>query len=913
MALKYHHSQVEPKWQAVWEEKALFQDSANVDKGDQVPGASNQKPAKTKELAADDRNLSNKIYLLFAFAYPSGSGLHVGHVESKTALDILARFYRMSGRDVFFPVGWDAFGLPAENYAIKTGVPPVKTTIDAIKTFRRQIKRVGISYDWANEIATSHPEYYKWTQWIFLELFSKGLAYKKPGMVNWCPSCQTVLANEQVINGHCERCDHEVVQKDLNQWYFKITHYKDELIEGLDHVDWPKPTEDQQKHWIGKSEGANVKFRLQVVGDSDQNIDDNLEVYTTAHDTIYGCTFMVVAPEHELLTKYQNLISNNEEIKAYIKQANAKTELERQSQKEKTGIMVEGLELINPVNNQVVPLYVADYVLAGYGTGAIMAVPGHDQRDYEFAQKYGLPVIQTAQPSSKSDTSHDFISYADIKADREAYKMVNSGEFNGMDYVKGRQAILDRLIRQSTGQATNQYKIRDWLISRQRYWGAPIPIVYDPEGKAHPVEAGHLPWTLPTDVEFKPTGESPLKNSKELKERVEKLYGKGWTPEYDTMDTFVDSSWYFMRFVDSRNKKAFASKDQLEKWLPVDFYMIGPEHIVLHLLYARFFTKFLRDQGYLCEVKFKSSGFSDLPSADNKLATEDRNLKSNLDPDDHQAHREAGLFCIHEPFMKMRHQGMILGPDHRKMSKSKGNVIDPDVVIKEHGADALRMYEMFMGPIEADKPWNDRSVIGVRRFLDELYDLIVSEHEAHGSTTKQSYSLELQKHLHRTLKKVTEDIPELKFNTAIASLMEFKNHFKQGSNLLGSLLSREDLLILIRMIAPFAPFMAEELFQSLGFSRQLSDTFVSVHQQDWPEFDPKLVVEDTATVVVQVNGKVRDSFEVSLEGASDNKALEDLAKKQDKVASWLKDKIIHKVICIPPKPGKNAMVNFVVK
>lgn len=848
MSSQYNHRHLEQKWHDTWQQQNLFLDTAKT----------------TNETLAE-----NKVYLLFAFAYPSGSGLHVGHVESKTALDILARYYRMQGKQVFFPVGWDAFGLPAENYAIKTGVPPAETTRKAIETFQRQIKRIGISYDWHNEIVTSDPEYYRWTQWIFLQLFNKGLAYKAAGSVNWCPSCQTVLANEQVVDGECERCGTEVIQKQLKQWYFKITHYQDELISGLEQVDWPKPTEDQQLNWIGKSEGAQIKFEIRST--ISQKKIGYLEVYTTAHDTIYGCTFMVIAPEHPLIEKILKQVQDEESkqtVVAYIKDAAKKTERERQAQKEKTGVRIEGVEMINPVNGESVPLFVADYVLSGYGTGAIMAVPGHDERDYEFAQKFDLPVVPTAK--ARGGDSQVFISYGDIKQNPESFILINSEKFNGLDYQEGREAIFGYLTDLGAGETKTQYKLRDWLISRQRYWGTPIPIVYDPDGNPHPVKDEHLPWKLPTDVEFKPTGESPLTHSVELKERVEKLYGRGWTPEYDTMDTFVDSSWYYLRYVDAKNKDVFASKDQLKKWLPVDFYMIGPEHIVLHLLYSRFFTKFLRDEGHL-----------------------------NFD----------------EPFIKMRHQGMILGPDHRKMSKSKGNVIDPDIVIEQYGADALRMYEMFMGPIEADKPWNDRSVVGIRRFLDKIFKLAMNNDVSTSKATKSSS--DLQRKLHQTIRKVSEDIPALKFNTAIAAMMEFVNQWEAEFNDLRlnteppkiTALSRGDTQRFVQILAPFAPFLAEELWHSIV---EDNNEFISVHQQQWPEWDEKMIAEEKALIVVQVNGKVRDNFDADFETSESKESILKIACAREKVNKWLRDNETKKVIYVPPKQGKQGMLNFVI-
>ncbi|NCO12617.1 leucine--tRNA ligase [Candidatus Pacearchaeota archaeon] len=793
----YNHQAIEEKWAKVWEEGKLFQDTSHGD-------------------------IKDKLYLLFAFAYPSGSGLHVGHVESKTALDILARYNRMNGKDVFFPVGWDAFGLPAENYAIKTGTPPEETTKEAMATFGRQLRRIGISYDWENEIATCEPTYYKWTQWIFLQLFNKGLAYQATGKVNWCPSCQTVLANEQVIDGHCERCDHEVVQKDMKQWYFKITEYKDELIDGLNDVDWPEPTKQQQINWIGRSEGVEIDFSIK---DTEQKI----TCFTTRVDTISGVSFIVLSPEKFTQLGLEKNQSDEFRVQTsqYVTASMKRTEEERKiGEKNKTGVDT-GLKAINPVTKEEIPIWVADYVLAGYGTGAVMGVPAHDKRDRAFAEKFGFEITQV------------------IDADEEtAYgTLINSGKYDGLSSKEA----MEKIPNEFSGQMvkTKNYRLRDWLISRQRYWGAPIPIVYDPEGKPHPVKQEHLPWKLPTDVDFKPTGESPLKSSVEFKKRVEDLYGQGWTPEYDTMDTFVDSSWYYLRYTDTKNQEIFASKEQMSKWMPVDFYMIGPEHIVLHLLYSRFFTKFLRDEGHL--------NFS-------------------------------------EPFMKMRHQGMILGPDGKKMSKSKGNVINPDDVVDKFGADTLRVYEMFMGPIETDKPWDERSVVGVHRFLRRIYDMVIDE-------SNEGSSSEVVAKLHKTIKKVTQDIPDLKFNTAIAAMMEFINVWESHK---GGL-NREEKLKFIQLLAPFAPFFTEEMWCKVNKE--------TIHTSNWPEYDESLAKDQEVILPVQVNGKVRAELVISseeLESLSKEDIFEKLAEL-DRLKKWIDGKEVRKKIYVPGK-----IVNLVV-
>ncbi|MDA1316576.1 MAG: leucine--tRNA ligase [bacterium] len=901
---KYFPEQFEEKWAQQWVADGLFQKTFDV----------------------EGQTLENKMYLLYAFAYPSGSGLHVGHVEPLTALDIMARYYRSIGKKVFFPVGWDAFGVPAENYAIKTGVPPVQTTKESIATFSRQIKRIGISYDWGAELATCHPGYYKWTQWLFLQLYKKGLAYKKDAPVNWCPSCQTVLANEQVVEGKCERCGTDVIQKKMDQWFFKITQYKDELISGLDQVDWPKATKQQQINWIGKSEGALIKFELchsdpdvmsgeESRKDMDPSVspqDDTgeIKVFTTAHDTIYGATFLVVAPEHEIINEILNPkseILNNTQIsndqiqliEQYINQAKSKTEEERLINKEKTGVF-SGLYAFNPASQKEIPIWIADYVLAQYGTGAIMAVPGSDERDNQFAKKFELPITYVAQKNGSSDKDK-FISFSnEIKVNPSQYMLINSGEFNGQDFTEGREGIMKKLEDMGVAKRETTYKLRDWLISRQRYWGAPIPIVYDPEGKAHMVKEEHLPWMLPTDVDFKPTGESPLRLSKEFKERVEKLYGKGWTPEYDTMDTFVDSSWYYLRYTDPRNENEFARTDAMKNWMPADFYMIGPEHIVLHLLYSRFFTKFLRDEGYL---------------------------------------------SVDEPFQKMRHQGMILGPDHRKMSKSKGNVINPDDVMKEYGADTLRLYEMFLGPIDQDKPWSVESVQGQYRFLKRAWSLFESlpprprqEVEStppyKGGESKFEKALLLPKEeysrrnvgdplseggtkkdlpfegstrrgrdvsqlLHKTIKKVGSDIEQLKFNTAISAMMELLNKIEAELRMKNYELRIEDAKKFLKILSPFAPFMTEEIWRN-----QLGEK-ESIHTAPWPEVDESLLVESTITIPVQVNGKVRGRVVIGI--GDDEESVVAAAMQDETIIAFIPEKKYKKIIYV-----KGKILNIIV-
>ncbi len=848
----YNPQTSEPHWQATWEDQQLFQDSAKLSK--------------------TSKEIEEKLYLLFAFAYPSGSGLHVGHVESKTALDILARYNRMHGKDVFFPVGWDAFGLPAENYAIKTGIHPSETTKSAITTFRRQIKRLGISYDWANEIATNHPEYYKWTQWIFIQLFKAGLAYRKKGSVNWCPQDKTVLANEQVVNGACERCGTAVIQKDLEQWFFKITHYQDELISGLDTVDWPQPTKQQQLNWIGKKTGINITYRIK---DSSQTV----TCFTTRPDTNFGATFIVLAPEHPLA---QQAAQDHLQVQNYLAQAASKTELERQQEgRQKTGVFT-GLFALNNLSstNALMPIWISDFVLGGFGTGAVVGVPGHDLRDFEFAQFVNAQPDQSKIDIIRVVVGNDGDSSPITRADQvqeEAGVMVNSGFLDGLEIAQATQQVTDHLEAKGWGKSVTTYKLRDWLISRQRYWGAPIPMIYceacAQQGKGevvrsaaqsdqagwYSVPAEQLPVRLPDLADFTPTddGHSPLEKADTSWYHVPcPGCGAPARREVDTMDTFVDSSWYYLRYTDSRNSQVFADPKQLAHWLPVDFYMIGPEHIVLHLLYSRFFTKFLRDQGYL---KFD------------------------------------------EPFKKMRHQGMILGPDNKKMSKSKGNVINPDAVVEKFGADTLRVYEMFMGPIEADKPWNERALAGVYRFLNRVHSLVVGSlaTSTEGAQITAEDSLVVRRKLHQTVRKLTSDIPNLKFNTSIASLMEFVNVWDKQP----SALSPEEAEICVKMIAPFAPFLAEELFHAL--TDQLTTS--SVHTTTWPEFNAALAEDQEIIIPVQVNGKVRAQLIFAAGTILDEQEVTQQARQLKKVQKWLAGAAIHKVIYVPGK-----IVNIVV-
>lgn len=991
----YNHKTIEEKWQKRWEEAQAFR--------------------------ADDASKKEKRYVLDMYPYPSGAGLHVGHVEGYTATDIYSRYLRMKGYEVLHPMGWDAFGLPAENYAVKTKVPPAQTTEDAIKTFTGQIKALGLSYDWSRELGTHRPDYYRWTQWLFLLLYKNGLAYKQKAKVNWCSKDQTVLANEQVVDGACERCGTEVIQKDLEQWFFRITKYAEALLEDLEAVDWPESTKAAQRNWIGKSEGAEIDF---PVADSDEKI----RVFTTRPDTLYGATYMVLAPEHPLVDVLSARITNLDAVAAYRAATAKKTELERTAlAKEKTGVRLEGVAAINPATKELVPVYLADYVLSQYGTGAIMAVPAHDERDADFARVFELPVrhvigapkylifdfdgvlgntfeavlqahvamgqsadieearrsvmeyaskrphharghtltaeemeaerdwtrrfgstmsqtaielfdsfikeieklenTQIAIVSSGSELyvkpaaertalafSHvltfehspskeekieaickdwgisvkDAYYFADTKADvyelsdlispgkligcgwgfsgkeelesllpREAILenpsdihrlfsgfhsqgglLVNSGEFTGMPNEEAKKKIVSSV----GGTMKTTYRLRDWLISRQRYWGAPIPMVYDPEGNLHPIPEEHLPWLLPTDVEFMPTGESPIAKSKELFERTERIFGKGWRPEVDTMDTFVCSSWYFFRFADPHNASEFASQAMLSRWQPVDLYVGGAEHTVLHLLYARFFTKALH---------------------------------------------ELGLLTYREPFMRLRHPGTILAEDGRKMSKSLGNVVNPNDVISEFGADSLRLYEMFMGPLPVAKPWNTKNILGVRRFLERVVAL-------KDAVTESPAARETEEMVHQTIAKVTADIEELNYNTAISQLMILSNHLASLPQLPKA--SYEALLILL---SPLAPHVAHELWEALGHAEELGAVA-------WPIADERFLHKQTVTLGVQVNGKVRGSVTISPE-AREEEALE-AARSEPSVAKWLQGGKEKKAVYIPGR-----IISFVVE
>ena len=815
----YNHQDIEKKWQKRWRDEAVF-------KTDEV----SDKP---------------KRFILDMFPYPSGAGLHAGHVESYTATDIYARYCRAKGFNVLHPQGFDAFGLPAENYAIKTGIHPAETTKTASANFIKQIDSLGFSYDWDRVVVTCEPEYYKWTQWMFLLMYNNGLAYKKKAKVNWCDSCQTVLAREQAEGGVCERCGNDVIQKDLEQWFFKITDFVEDikhegrevsgLLSGLDNLNWPESTKSAQRNWIGRSEGALVDFALTADGLTEEK---KVRVFTTRVDTIFGCTYVVLAPESALTKELLAYVKNGTEVEKYINDVSAKTELQRTDlNKDKSGVKLEGVTAINPFNNEEVTVFVADYVLANYGTGAVMAVPAHDERDFEFAKKYNLEIKTSIVP--------------EIDSDEEPYcddgLLVDSGEFTGLKSAEARTRMTDFLTRTEQGEKTINYRLRDWLVSRQRYWGAPIPIIYCDKCGEVPVPVEDLPVKLPTDVDFRPTGESPLKYSEEFHKVTCPKCGAKARRESDTMDTFVCSSWYYLRYADTKNDEVFAAADKLAKWLPVDLYFGGAEHTVLHLLYARFFTKVLKKYGYV-----------------------------NFD----------------EPFLKLRHQGIILGEDGNKMSKSKGNVINPDDLVNSNGADALRLYEMFMGPLEDMKPWNSKGIVGVSRFLDRVSEI---NQELTREDDKKIVSL-----LHKTIKKVSDDIEEFKYNTAISALMILVNEiydFKNKNNTWP--LSKDNLALFVRILEPFAPHLAEELWEQLGHN-------TLIVKESWPKYDEALLQDDTFVLAIQINGRLRSTIEV----ASDitEESAKELAFADENVKKWLEDKEVIKVVYV-----KGKLLSIVIK
>lgn len=747
MHKKFDHEAMEKKWQAAWKESDIYSVG----------------PRDTKK---------EKEYVLVEWPYPSGN-LHIGHWFAFAVVDMYVRARRMQGKQVLFPMGFDAFGLPAENAAIKHKLDPKAWTEQNIAYMKEQLASMGNAFSWDKTTSSTDPEYYTWTQWIFTKLFENDIAFRGDATVNWCPHCNTVIANEQVASdGTCERCDNVVEKKDMKQWMLRITKYADRLVDSLDCLDWPEHIKESQRQWIGRSKGAELTFPLST--------GDTVKVFTTRPDTLFGATYMVLAPEHELVVKNKERISNWDAVEAYSKTASQKDEIERtKAEKEKTGVKLEGITAVNPATGKEIPVFIADYVLKGYGTGAIMAVPAHDERDFAFATKFKLPVMQVIA----GDLSLPFPNVGSL---------MNSGEFDGMSSEEAKVAITEKV----GGKITSTYRLRDWSIGRQRYWGVPIPIVYDPEGKPRVIPKEHLPWHLPTDVDFTPTGEAPLAKSAELKERVTRIFGEGWTPEVETMDTFVDSSWYFFRYLDAHNADSFSSIDAQKDWMPIDIYFGGSEHNTMHLLYSRFFTKVLYDLGFS---------------------------------------------IVDEPYKRRINRGLVLGPDGNKMSKSKGNVIDPDEQVKRLGADTVKMYLAFMGPYGemANYPWDMGGIVGQRRFLERVYGL--DEHIVEQEPT------ETTKLIHKTIDKVTRDIEVFKFNTAISSLMVFVNQAEKSG------LTNETYGLFLTTLAPFAPHMAEELWHRAGKSG-------SIHTELWPTALTQYVEDNTVTVSVQINGKMRGTI-----------------------------------------------------
>ena len=800
--MKHNFKKIEPKWQKKWEEQQAFK--------------------------AVDGSDKPKFYGLVEFPYPSGAGMHVGHIKAYSSIEVLSRKRRMQGYNVLFPIGFDAFGLPTENYAIKTNTHPREITDQNIAKFTNQLKSVGFSFDWSRVIDTTQEDFYKWTQWIFLKMFENGLVFRDKTLVNYCPSCKVVLSNEDSQGGKCDICHSDVIQKSKDVWYLRITQYADKLLEGLEDVDYPANIKQQQVNWIGKSTGAFVNFSV-------DGIDETLQIYTTRPDTLFGVTFMVIAPEHPLIDKYADRITNMDAIKAYREECAKKTEFERtQLVKEKTGVCIQGLEGVNPVNGKKIPIYIADYVMMGYGTGAIMAVPAHDQRDYDFAKKFGIDIIQV-------------IKGGDIE--KEAYtgdgEMINSDFLNG--YTNKKDSItrmLEELEKKGIGKAGVQYKMKDWAFNRQRYWGEPIPIVHCPKCGDVAVPYEELPLRLPKIKDFQPgeDGQSPLAKIDSFVNCKCPKCGGDAKRETDTMPQWAGSSWYFLRYVDPHNTEALADRKKMEYWMPVDWYNGGMEHVTRHMIYSRFWHHFLYDMG---------------------------------------------IVNTPEPYAKRSAQGMILGSDGDKMSKSKGNVVDPLDIVNEYGADALRTYVLFMGDYGAAAPWNDSSVRGCKRFLERVAGLT-------DIMTEEPAAKDMEVKIHKAIKKVSSDIEAMKFNTAIACLMTLINEIYAVGKI-----SKDDLVIFIKLLCPFAPHLCEEIWETIG-----GEGLLSLSQ--WPEYEESKTVEDSIEIGVQVNGKVRGTIVIP-NGCAKEEALE-LAKKDERVASFLEGKTLVKEIYVP-----NKIVNFVAK
>lgn len=802
--MKYNHKAVEEKWQKIWEDKGVFHASDDTEK--------------------------EKFYALIEFPYPSGQGLHVGHPRPYTALDTVARKRRLEGYNVLYPIGWDAFGLPTENYAIKNHIHPEIVTKKNIARFKKQIQSLGISFDWSREINTTDPEYYKWTQWIFIQLYKHGLAYKKEMNVNWCTSCKCVLANEEVVNGVCERCGSEVVHKVKSQWMLKITEYADRLINDLDLVNYPDRVKAQQKNWIGRSKGAEVDFTTTT--------GDTLTIYTTRADTLYGATYMVISPEHPMIEKWADKISNMDEIKKYQEAAARKSDFERtEVAKEKTGVRIDGVNAINPVNNKEIPIFISDYVLVSYGTGAIMAVPAHDTRDWEFAKKFDLPIIEVVKGGNVQEEAY---------TDCAKGIMVNSGMLDGLTVDEAKKKIIDWLTSEGKGHSKVNYKLRDWVFSRQRYWGEPIPMVYCEKCGYVPIDEKDLPLRLPMVESYEPTdnGESPLAKMTDWINTTCPCCGGKAKRETDTMPQWAGSSWYYLRYMDPHNKNAIASKEALNYWSPVDWYNGGMEHTTLHLLYSRFWHKFLYD---------------------------------------------IGVVPTPEPYAKRTSHGMILGENGEKMSKSRGNVVNPDEIVDEYGADTMRLYEMFIGDFEKAAPWSKASIRGCRRFVERYWNL--QSVLIDGDKIRP----ELEGAFNKAIKKVGEDIENIKFNTAIATLMALINDISNVKSI-----NKEELRVFSILLNPFAPHVTEEVYEACKLGNGI------LAEAEWPEYDESKCVDESVEIVVQVNGKIKAKLNIPVD--ADKDAVLDLAKNDENVKKAVDGMKIIKEIVVPKK-----LVNLVVK
>ena len=797
MIKTYNFKEIEQKWQNIWDQEECFKVETGVNKP--------------------------HIFNLVEFPYPSGQGLHVGHPRPYTALDIVSRMMRMQGYNVLFPMGWDAFGLPTENYAIKTGIHPAIITKNNIAKFKQQLKSLGYSFDWSREINTTDPNYYKWTQWIFLQLFKHGLAYKKEFPINFCTSCKVGLANEEVVNGHCERCGGEVIRRTKNQWMLKITEYAQRLLDDLDTVDYIERVKTQQKNWIGRSEGADVDFPL-------YNHDDMLRVYTTRPDTIFGATYMVISPEHPFIDKYKNEINNIDEVLQYRMETEKKSDFERTELiKEKTGVKLNGLNAVNPANGEIIPIFISDYVLMSYGTGAIMAVPGHDDRDWDFAKAFDLPIIEVVSGGDVTKEAY---------TDNAKGILVNSGLLNGMSVPEAIQKMISLLEEKNLGKKRVNFKLRDWVFSRQRYWGEPIPLIFCEKCGWVPLDESELPLLLPHTDNFIPTddGESPLANLTDWVNTTCPKCGQTATRETDTMPQWAGSSWYFLRYTDPCNNKELASMASLSYWMPVDWYNGGMEHTTLHLLYSRFWHKFLYD---------------------------------------------IGVVTTNEPYAKRTSHGMILGENNEKMSKSRGNVINPDDIVEEYGADTLRTYEMFIGDFEKAAPWSMNGVKGIKRFLDRVYrlqELIIDEDE---------YSADLISPMHKAIAKVSYDYEHLKANTAIATLMSLVNKFYEKNQI-----TRAEMRTFLLLLNPSAPHITEEIWKNLNFEGYL-------HNALWPKYDENMMIEDQIEIPVQINGKLRGI--ITVQNDADEAVIKQAVKETKNIYQYIEGKTIIKAIYVPSK------------